>query len=164
METLLGIEAVVSDKNFNGLRRLYDEVESHIRSLKALGVESDSYGAMLVPILLTKLPPDVRLIVSRKTGGAEPGVDQLLKHVEEELTAREQTAHSVTPPSAHKQGKPPSTVSFANTSRFTTSLCCYCQQNHPSKDCTTVTSATTRKEILEKSGRCFNCLARGHLG
>lgn len=164
METLLGIEAVKSDKNLRGLRRLCDEVESHMRSLKALGVKSDSYGAMLAPILLTKLPPDVRLIVSRKTGGSEPKVDQLLKHVEEELAARERTAHNATPPPAHKQDKPTATASFANTSRFTTPSCCYCQQKHPSKDCTTVTSTTARKQILKTSGRCFNCLARGHLG
>ena len=66
METLLNAEAVSSDNHLKDLRRLYDTTQSHIRSLKSLGVEATSYGAMLSSVLLTKLPPDLRLIVSRK--------------------------------------------------------------------------------------------------
>ena len=66
MEILLNIEAVASEQNVKGLRRLYDDVESHIRSLKSLGVTPDSYGSLLSPVLLNKLPPELRLIVSRK--------------------------------------------------------------------------------------------------
>lgn len=129
MESLLGIDAVKSDSNLRGLRQLHDEVESHIRSLKALGVESGSYGTMLAPVLLNKLPPDVRLIISRKIGSSEPKVDQLLKHMEEELTARERTTHDTGhQPEKHK---PALTGAFTNTSRSTTPSCCYCQQSHP---------------------------------
>ena len=42
METLLEVEAVEHDKNLHGLRRLYDQDESHIRSLSALGVTTDT--------------------------------------------------------------------------------------------------------------------------
>ena len=62
MEILLNTEAITSEQNVRGLRRLYDDVESHIRSLKSLGVASDSYGALLSPVLLNKLPPELRLI------------------------------------------------------------------------------------------------------
>ena len=133
METLLGVEPVpASDKNSRGLRRLYDEVESHIRSLKALGVEHTSYGAMLAPVLLTKLPPDVRLIVSRKVGtGAK--IDQILKHVEEELTARERTAYNPTPPPTRQQDKNKRTNVFNNSSNPKPPSCCFCQQGHSSQ-------------------------------
>lgn len=163
MEALLAIEPVTSDGNLRGLRRLYDEVESHMRSLKALGVKPDSYGAMLAPVLLNKLPPDVRLIVSRQTG-AEASVDQILESVEKELTARERTAQDTTHTSTRRQdkgsSKPSAMALLADSSRPS---CCYCQQNHASKDCTTVTATAARKQTLRSSGRCFNCLARGHL-
>lgn len=58
-----------------GLRRLYDDVESHIRSLKSLGVAPDSYDALLSPVLLNKLPPELRLIVSRKVPDSMLDVD-----------------------------------------------------------------------------------------
>lgn len=57
METLLNVDAVSSDQHLKDLRRLDDNTESHTRSLKALGVESASYGTT---VLLTKLPPDIR--------------------------------------------------------------------------------------------------------
>ena len=50
MESLLSVEGVGSEQNLRALHRLYDEVESHIRSLKALGVNSDAYGTMLFSI------------------------------------------------------------------------------------------------------------------
>ena len=74
-------------QNLRGLRRLFDEVESHIHSLKALGIDAESYGAMLAPVLVIKLPPDVRLIISRKGSSASPDVDNILKAVKEELMA-----------------------------------------------------------------------------
>ena len=35
------------DSHLRDLRRLYDQSEANVRSLKALGVEPESYGAML---------------------------------------------------------------------------------------------------------------------
>ena len=64
METLLNTKAMTSDSNLKELRHLYDTIESHIQNLKSLGVEAASYGAMLSSLLLLKLPPDLRLIVS----------------------------------------------------------------------------------------------------
>lgn len=52
METLLSISAVASDNHLRDFQRLYDKAKSNIRSLKALGVESESYGAMLSSVLL----------------------------------------------------------------------------------------------------------------
>ena len=42
--------------------------------------------------------------------------------------------------------------------------CCYCQLPHSSTDCTSVPSVNRQKQILRTSGRCFNCLRKGHLG
>ena len=52
------------------LRKFYDDVESHVRSLKNLGVESESYGSLLSTVVMDKLPEEIKLIVSRniKTG------------------------------------------------------------------------------------------------
>lgn len=54
MESLLSINAISSDHQLRYLRRLYDQSEANIRSLKALGVEPETYGAMLSSVLLTK--------------------------------------------------------------------------------------------------------------
>ena len=59
MDTLLSVEAVSSDHHLKDLQHLYDTTESHIQSLKSLGIEATSYGSMLSSVLLAKLPPDM---------------------------------------------------------------------------------------------------------
>ena len=82
METLLNAEPVASDQSLKELRRLYNTTESHLRSfrsLRSLDVKPLSHGAMLLPILLTKLPPELRLIVSRMISSTDLDMDNLLK-------------------------------------------------------------------------------------
>jgi hypothetical protein len=88
MEVLLNLSPVLAEHDLRGLRRLYNEVETNVRSLKALGVERDSYGTMLTSVLLTKLPPEVRLIATRKE---HLDLETLQTILEEELVARERS-------------------------------------------------------------------------
>jgi len=89
MDTLMNMDAISSDRSLKELRRLCDHTESHVRSLRSLGIEATSYGALLSPVLLAKLPPDLWLIVSRKVSDSNLDMDALLTTFEEELTARE---------------------------------------------------------------------------
>ncbi len=129
MEILLNTEAVTSEQNVKGLRHLYDDVESHIRSLKSLGVAPDSYGTLLSPVLLTKLPPELRLIVSRKVSDSMLDVDSLLNIMEKELLARERTHAPTQAPPRRNQDKPRSTATtlFSGAPSLVSSpTCCYC--------------------------------------
>ena len=54
MDALLQVDAVSSSQNTRALRKLFDYVSSHIRSLDSLGVESDSYGSIYVLFSLTR--------------------------------------------------------------------------------------------------------------
>ena len=117
MEALLSVATISSDHQLRDLRRLYDQAEANIRSLKALGVEPASYGTMLSSVLLTKLPPEMRLIVSQKVSSADLDMDSLLTTFEQELTARERATNSSSqsqhPP--RRQTQPPTSALFAGT-------------------------------------------------
>lgn len=89
METHHNIDPVTSEQNLWGLRKLYNDVEANTRSLKALGVEPETYRIMLASVLLGKLTSDLHLIVSRKISNAELTLDTLQWVMEEELTSRE---------------------------------------------------------------------------
>ena len=52
MDLLMQLEAVASIRDLKGLRRLYDKVEGHVRSLKSLGVPQESYGSLLSSIIM----------------------------------------------------------------------------------------------------------------
>ena len=163
MDTLMNMDAISSDRNLKELRRLYDHTESHVRSLKSLGIEAASYGALLSPVLLAKLPPDLRLIVSRKVSDSNLDMDALLTTFEEELTARERANPQLARRSQEKPHHTASTLFSGSRDSKTDPQCCYCQKSHPSMSCTSVTNPVDRKQILKTSGRCFNCLRRSHV-
>ena len=149
MEALLSINTVTCDTHLRDLRRLYDQSEANIRSLKALGVEPESYGAMLSSVLLNKLPPDLRLIVSRKISADDLDMDNLLKTLEQELTARERATGSTSQPPCriHGQGR-------SSTSAFVASVpgppvCVFSQNSHSSTECSAVPDVSNRKKSCE---------------
>ena len=131
-------------------------------------MEQESYGTMLTSVLLTKLPPEVRLIVTRKAPGDDLDLASLQTALEEELIARE---HSRDPTrnNRHHQDKPrprpTATALFSETQEPAggPASCCYCQQSHTSSECHIVKDLDARWQILMTNGRCFNCLAKGHV-
>ena len=161
MDVLLHVEPVTSQHNLKGLRRMYDLAESHIRGLRSLGVSSDSYGSLLSSVLFSKLLQELCLVVTQNTSHSDWNLDTLMKAMEEEIQVRERSAaDSVQPPKKPSREQP---TAGTLLSRSTGPACCYCQQGHPSSACETVTQMEARKQILKKSGRCFNCLRRGHI-
>ena len=132
---------------------MYDQAESNIRSLKSLGVELKSYGAMLSSMLLSKLPPELHLIVSRTVPADELSMEVLLETFEQELLASERANNSVWQQSrrgqSQNQGRT-TTSAFVATSQGPSgsSGCVYCRNNHPSVTCDSVTDVEARKKIL----------------
>ena len=145
MDSLLNASPVTSDHHLRDLRRLYDLSESNIRSLRALGVEPDSYGTMLASVLLSKLPSELRLIVSRQTPTDELDLMNLLELFEKELIVRERVNSQPTCRNHLSTSSTP--VMFANVSG-SNHTCAYCQQNHASTDCTKVSCVDSHKRAL----------------
>ena len=55
MDKLLKLPSVSSLWDVKSLRSVYDSIESNVRSLKSLGVNSEMYGSLLAPIMMSKL-------------------------------------------------------------------------------------------------------------
>lgn len=51
----MNLEPVRSMQNIEAVRKVFDSVETHVRRLKHLGIDSKQYGYLLVPILIDKL-------------------------------------------------------------------------------------------------------------
>ena len=153
MDALLQVEAVVSSQNTRALRRMFDNISCHIRSLKSLGVESDSYGSLLCPVFLKKIPADLQLIISRRVSEDDWNLDCLMLAIEEVKTAKERvSAGRGHPPTPRNEHKPPSTAAtlLSGETFYTQTPCCYCNQPHPPSDCHTVMQVAARKQSLLK--------------
>ena len=69
MDDILKIQACTSNRT-GQLRYVYDKISVHVRGLAALlGVSSEQYGSMLIPIIMSKLPSDICLEIARKSKG-----------------------------------------------------------------------------------------------
>ena len=89
MAKLLSLDVVSDIANVKDLRQLYDGVETQVRSLSTLGVEPKSCGAMLTPVLFSKIPGEFKLVISRKLGKSLWDINRILEFYNLELTARE---------------------------------------------------------------------------
>lgn len=87
MQALLEINS--PNNSLSSLQLFYDSVEAHIRGLAALGKPEDAYGAMLVPIILGKLPVDVRRNLAREHGNTEWTIGQLKDAILKEIRVLE---------------------------------------------------------------------------
>ena len=165
MEALLHVPGISSHHDIRGLRRLYDSVEAHIRGLKALRVPTQTYGGLLTSVLVNKLPPELRLIITRGMTGETWDLEQLMKIFEQEIDARERAFVPTSQGSVRRPRVPTASTLLANNpgSSGNRVTCVYCEKDHVSSSCNTITDATARKESLRKSGRCFVCLRRHHL-
>ena len=161
------------------LRKFYDDVESHVRSLKNLGVESESYGSLLSTVVMDKLPEEIKLIVSRNIKQDTWTLTNVLNVINAELRARE----SCTIPDASQDGK---NVGFSNftvsslhsshsrhsdsRSHFKRSsgkpqslVCAFCKGNHWADKCNVISDVDGRKDFLQKGKLCFMCLRPDHI-
>jgi len=66
MDILLKIPLCSSDKA-SQLRFVYNTISTSVRGLESLGVNSSQYGGLLNPVIMSKLPQEVRVQVARNT-------------------------------------------------------------------------------------------------
>ncbi len=163
MDTLLHLEPVTSSYHLKGLRQLLDAVESNVRGLKALGVDASCYGGLLSSILMSRLPSDLRLIVSRGLREDAWSLESMMEIFRREIEARERSAGARPSPTKKPPAKPPSTALSLTAGASIQATCVYCDQAHPSGTCSTVTNPEERKRLLRTKGRCFVCLRRNHV-
>ena len=165
MDRLLKLPQLNNSNDVRKLRVLYDSIEAHVRGLQALDVTSESYGKLVVPILLSKLPEGIRLIISRQKKEETWSLDNLLEALKEEITAREMCAvnSKLSTEERRSSTKQPATASALFSIDKKGPNCTYCRKSHPSSNCPNVTNIAARKQILKTSGRCFNCLKKNHL-
>ena len=163
MEELLKIQGSVGDRP-SSLRFTLDKI---IHGLESLGIRSSQYGSLLIPVIMSKFPNEIRLRVAREANNDVWEIDELLEVIKKEVKARETSEvtrvnpNKAVPYNSRSQATAnPTTSSFVTNSN--TIRCVYCNGDHFSASCTKVVDINTRRDILKKTGRCFNCLKSHH--
>ena len=169
MEALLNIPAT-SMKTSN-LREFYDTCENNIRGLEALEVKTDSYGSLLIPILLKKLPEEMTRLIFRANPSADNSIDELRTALRTEIATREKS-HSLM--AAHRSSTAsdevlvPTTTGAIHKTQNSKLLnkvtaCVYCKGTHRSDRCDKLKTTHERRTLLQREKRCYNCLGLRHM-
>ena len=85
MDALLKIPSATDD--IKKLRSLCVACEEYIHGLESLGVYPESYGDLLIPIVMKKLPAELRRIMLKKRPG--PWLTSLRKQLRHKAETRE---------------------------------------------------------------------------
>ena len=178
MESLSKISAPSTE--VQQLRKFHDSCESNIRALETLGVQTDSYGSLVIQILLKKLPEQLRCTILRTNALADCSLNDLRTALCHEIDTREKSqltlendtssdVDDVLVPTvgALLTNTPsrlihPSPKSFNTNGRFEPKPCIYCDGKHRHDKCSKVKTTKERRTILAQKNKCFNCLRSGH--
>ena len=164
MKSLLDLPAPQS--NLSSLREFYDTAESYIRGLESLGQQEETFGTMLIPILMDKLPSNVKINITRANGSDRWTLESLRQCILHEITILEagsvdSSLNSVLPTSNFPRSTRSSKQKFNNKStqfQRDPKKCVYCKENHFTGDCPL--DYDKRLGIVKEHRLCFNCL--GH--
>ena len=180
MEQFLNLETVTKSNGVIRLRKLFNKVENSMRNLRSLGVDSDNYGKLLVPVLNSKLPSDIRTSFARKFSGKVWNLDEMLEIFRCELEAKEQASLTVKAEKGYEKSRENYTTGAlysasklsnyqassrnpAPGSRNNNRSCLFCQGNHPLFRCTKVTDPKIRKDLIFKNRLYFICLDNSYI-
>ena len=89
MKNLLKLQRVESNLDVISLRRLYDDVQEQVRSLRSLRITEENYGIFLAPIVMELLPHEVQLNINRTLDEELWNLIRLLTIIKCEINARE---------------------------------------------------------------------------
>ena len=168
MQALLEMPSPTS--NLASLQAFYDSIETHTRGLSSLGKSRETYGDLLVPIILGKLPMEIRKSLAREHTNTEWTINELTSAILKEIRILESGFYTT-----NSQTIPPhrSTAAFHVVSKEMTNStnshndtygkrnlsCIYCKGPHSSHACEVVTDYQKWLDIVKRGKLCYNCLA-----
>ena len=155
MESLYKLPIFRSSEDVRSIRGFNDKIEMNLQCLEAIGIEPESYGCLLVPMIKDKISNELNIHLSRKFDGSVDvwKINDLMKEIE----ARERVGDT-------KRAKSQRTPRDTSEGRLSVDKITYpfCQQDHFQDRCNRVTNVNTRKKMLQCESRCYICTKREH--
>ncbi|XP_076038379.1 uncharacterized protein LOC143023660 [Oratosquilla oratoria] len=156
----------------DSLWKLRDQLLRHIRSLEAIGFSGNQYGMVLTPIIVARLPQDIRLEWSMESAGREGDLDWLMKFLQTEIQRRERSEifkdlsmEKSNAPQDVERRKVSSASALHTSAEEGPQQCVFCQKRHKSEKCNQILrlDILRREEKVKSLGLCFKCLVKGHM-
>jgi len=163
MEELIKISPCTGEKP-SSLRYVFDKIDVNVRGLSAMGISSAQYGSLLIPIIMSKITPELRLRIARETKKDVWEMGELLDLIKQEVEVREASEQVKIHTMKSHSGVTNRGPNYTASSLVSNSLirCVYCNESHYSASCKRIPNVRECKDILFRTGRYFNCLKTSH--
>ena len=170
MQALLNIPSPTN--KLVSLQKFHDTIEIHVRGLESLGRSHESYGDLLVPIILRKLPYELRKNLAREHDSPDWKFQELKDSIVKEIRILEAGDQLKSPPDITYENPSAVTSSFLTQAQWNQphpvkpnkatvpKRCLYCKGPHPSYNCNVITDSRERWAKVKNMGYYFNCLGK----
>ena len=173
LDAIMCLEAPSADAS--SLRTFYDNLTAYLRGLHSLGEIQSVSSNLLLNIVKQKLPHQVQTQLYRDNNFQSWDITRLMQALLKEINAK--ACGNIANPALQReydfeQDTAPATASFVVSTKHhprqnqklfqSKKLCVYCKQSHFSANCPVITDPHKRKELLQQTRRCFNCLSQNH--
>lgn len=125
------------------------------------------YGIVLTPMVLSRLPQELRLEWARSSENREGDLAWLLDFFRNEISRRERSdTYQKSPPQEQRresrEARTPSAAVLQTSSR--SAKCAFCEKQHPSVKCWNLKNMPVAevKSILRDKNLCFRCFGSSH--
>ena len=145
------------------LRQLYNNIDTHVHSLSSLGVDPDSYDPMLIPVVMSKLPENLKLNITRQFNQDLWDIKLVLESFENELAALEKLGLSKVADKDEFEFNTASGKSLYTAQGESKFSSISCHEKPKTQHCKTVAKTEAKKSILRKKSKCFLYLRDGHI-
>ena len=133
-----------------------------MRALRSLGKSPDTYSTMLTPMVLGKLPIELKKQLARDHNSGEWTIREVLTSILKEIRVLEVGHYS----NSFSKELYTTTASFHTTARKPIAqrekkepACTYCKGTHTANQCTVIKGHQQHVSIVKEAGLCCNCLA-----
>ena len=164
-----GLDLHTQSSTASELWGIRDELNAHVRSLEALGVNGEKYGVILTPLILSRLPNEIRLEWARFGIGKEADLTYLLEFLKSEIERRERSegfTENTVSGGMQRQGAVSAMAATSDVTRNPKQFqCIFCKKtNHKSWQCRKLNgmSRDDKLKVVKDAHACFKCFNTSH--
>ncbi|KRY40594.1 hypothetical protein T01_4717 [Trichinella spiralis] len=170
-KSLQNLPVITNQWDSKRLEKFVNDMEINIRGLETLNTPPVVYQAMLMPLILSRLPREISVEWKRQNPNRQKDTYELLSFLKTELKSREVSTFPgrerkvVSPFPSNRKTVPRGQYTTAALQATVRKACFICEEDHAIENCPKFISMSPKERItsVKKLGLCFLCLKKGHL-
>ncbi|KRZ15249.1 hypothetical protein T11_16503 [Trichinella zimbabwensis] len=170
LKSLQNLPVITNQWDSKRLEKFVNDMEINIRGLETLKTPPVVYQAVLMPLILSRLPREISVEWKRQNPNRQKDMYELLLFLKTEVKSREistfpwRDRKSVLPLPSKRKTVPRRQYTTATLQATVRKACFICEEDHAIENCPKFIRMNPNERItnVKRLRLCFLCLKRGH--